>query len=234
MNATVIIAARMDSSRLPGKAMMTLSGLPMIVFLIRRLKTSKMAKRIVLATTERQEDDILALKAKDEGIDVYRGSEHDVMDRYVGAVNRFGGEYVVRVTADCPFVDGQILDYCLDKVEDNTPFDLATTKGLFPQGIDFEIYNSAAMAEVFMHGCPSVEDREHLTLFMYRHEDSFRIVQIDPPEGLERNGLTFTVDTLEDYEFAATLMNDVENNLITVRNLIQKAKYGSQILETIC
>jgi len=233
IDATVIIAARMGSSRLPGKAMLPLNSLPMLAFLIRRLMTTRIAKRIVLATTERPEDDILAIWAEREGAGVFRGSEDDVMARYVDTADRFGGDYIVRVTADCPLVDSSTLDYCLENLESKVPFDLATTKGLWAKGIDYEIYRASAMKEIYHHGNPSTEDREHLTLFFYRYKKSFNIVEINPPEGLERDGLVFTVDTKEDYEYINGLFYPEDGYALPVRKLIERAKIDSQLLKTV-
>ncbi len=230
MNYTVIIAARMGSTRLPGKAILPVGGIPMLVFLIRRLKNSRLANRIILATTNRSLDNVLESWAKVEGIDVFRGSQDDVMARFVGAAEWAGGDYVVRVTADCPLVDGKLLDYCLEYCGSHLPFDLATTKkafsafdSSFPVGLDFEIYRSATMSEIHSSRLPSPEDREHLTSYIYKHPADYRIISIKPPAWLPDSDYEFTIDSAEDYNFLKRMVSQGEGVDTEINEIIQHA-----------
>ena len=134
----IIVAARMSSNRLPGKALKPLMNIPMLGFLLRRLKGSVFTHEIILATSNHTDDDVLVELAKKEGIRSYRGNLDDVTERYIGAAEVNKINTVVRVTGDCPFVNAELVDYCLDYIK-NRSFDLATTKGLFPVGLDVEI-----------------------------------------------------------------------------------------------
>lgn len=178
----------------------------MLAYLLRRLKCSTLAGRLILATTDLPEDDELEELARSEGVAVFRGDRQDLVKRFVDAERAFPCEYVVRVTADCPFVDGIVLDHCLAQCESALPFDIGSTKGRFPVGIDFEIYRSTRMRQLHASGILDAEEREHLTLHMYRHPDLFKIQILSPPADWTRGtSRTYTVDTSEDYRLAARL-----------------------------
>jgi len=201
----VIVAARCGSQRLPGKVLRPLGGKPMILFLLERIRTAREVGAIILATTERSDDDELAACVAAAGFPVFRGAGEDVVQRYVEAARAFDLDYVVRVTGDCPFVDAASLDLCVQQARAAVPFDLASTKGRFPVGIDYEIYSAAAMEALHDGGELSAEDREHLTLFMYRNKDRFKLVDLEPRPDWRADG-NFTVDTLEDFERARAIV----------------------------
>ena len=224
MNVTVIVAARLRSTRLPGKALLPLAGLPMLALLLRRLKASKLSQQIVLATTTRKEDNLLEQWARFEGVDVFRGSENNVAGRFVAAAEKFGGQYIARITADCPFIDGWMLDYCLEQAAQAAPFELATTKGAFPVGLDVEIYRTDALKELHNMAMLSEAEREHVTLKFYENEDKFRVVRLFPPVDMSGVGLELTVDTAEDYLFARSLIKDGDDPMLSVKQIVARAR----------
>jgi spore coat polysaccharide biosynthesis protein SpsF len=202
----VVVAARTGSTRLSGKVLRPLGGKPMILFLLERIRHSRASDAVLLATTQLSADDELAEIVAAAGFPVFRGADNDVVHRYVHAAEAHGLDCVVRVTGDCPFVDAESLDYCLARADAQTPFDLASTKGHFPVGIDYEIYSASTMKTLHESGDLEAEEREHLTLFMYRNEARFRLVHLEPrPEW--RTNSTFTVDTLEDYRRARGIVD---------------------------
>jgi spore coat polysaccharide biosynthesis protein SpsF len=219
-NYGVIIAARTGSRRLPAKALLPLNGIPMIAFIIRRLKRSTLVKSFILATTKLKEDDELESIAKNEGISVFRGETDDVVKRFVDAASEFNLNYVVRVTGDCPFVDGDSLDYCLNMVRQSEDFDLATTKGNFPVGIDYEIYNATTMKSLNQKRL-TPEEREHLTLAFYNDPESFRIISLQPPNSWPKVKRHFTVDEASDYQFVKSVVESTNDNLINIPSIFR-------------
>lgn len=217
----VILAARTGSTRLPGKALLPLRDIPMIALLIRRLKKSTMVSRIILATTELPEDDRLVELAQSEEIDCFRGDTNNVVKRFVQAAETFHLEYVVRVTGDCPFVDGPTLDYCL-QICDRHDFDIASTKTRFPVGIDFEIYRAEAMQHLHKEQL-TPEEREHLTLGMYNRPSQHTILPLYPPSEWESTDTHFTVDTRNDYLFAQQIVETFDSIFFTIEDLICRA-----------
>jgi spore coat polysaccharide biosynthesis protein SpsF len=204
-NVGVVVAARMGSSRLPGKALLPLQGMPMVMFLLERLRRLETATP-VLATTELAGDDQLAALVEEHGIPVFRGSETDLIARYTGACGHFGFDTVARVTADCPFVDAELVDWCIRRASEFDRFDLSTTKGRFPVGLDVEICPANRLAALHARGDLTAAHREHLTLYFYDHDDDFLVRRIDLPPGWTTSPKHFTVDTSADYELARELV----------------------------
>jgi len=110
LNKLAIIQARMSSSRLPGKAMCELSGQTMLQYMLERVQRAKLLDGVVLATTTDPSDDILAQLSQNICLPYYRGSLHDVLDRFYQAAAQFQADVVVRLTADCPLIDPDLID----------------------------------------------------------------------------------------------------------------------------
>lgn len=221
MRFTVIVAARSGSRRLPGKALLPFDGRPMLGYLLERLLPSKRAAKVVLATTTKPEDNALAAVADSLGVPVFRGNENDLVARYAGACATFGVDIAVRVTGDCPFVDAATLDYCLEACEDNPGFHLASTKGVFPVGIDYEIFPAAFLDDLSRRPDLNALHREHLTLYAYDRSEQFRIHRLKPPAGLPATNRSFTVDTVEDYDRCATLAQHLTGRPFTLLDLLE-------------
>ena len=200
----IIVAARTGSSRLPGKALLPLRGVPMITFLLRRLQPARRAT-LLFATTELPADNLLASVVAQESVPVFRGANEDVVARYVAAAAHFALDTVVRVTADCPFVNAELVDYCLECVGAWDSFDLATTKTRFPAGLDAEIYRADDMAKLDRVDHLTAIEREHLTLHYYNHPSACDIRYIDPIAPWAPLGSHLMVDTSADYARASDI-----------------------------
>jgi spore coat polysaccharide biosynthesis protein SpsF len=195
----------------------------MTLFLLERIRTAKEVSAIIFATTTLPDDDELARLVGDAGFPVFRGANEDVVARYVDAAQTYELDYVVRITGDCPFVDAETLDYCLTSARQQMPFDLASTKGRFPVGIDYEVYRASVMAGLHESGKLDAADREHLTLFMYHHPDLFSFVALEPrPEWLSNR--SFTVDTPGDYWIAQKIVERLGQNNFTIAELVDQEK----------
>lgn len=226
MKFGIIIAARLGSRRLPGKAMLPLLGIPVISLIIRRLKTSVLASKIVFATTVLAEDDKLAELVQKEGVDVFRGSDKDVLSRYVNAASLHDVNYVVRVTGDCPFVDGSTLDHVLDECRKLPSFDLVTTKPAYPHGIDFEIYPRKILEEINKLNI-SGQEREHHLNYIYKNEKNFNIQRLLPPSDLVMNDTIFLLDTPEDYAAMNAMVKDVNDIFISPSELVKRHAHAN-------
>jgi spore coat polysaccharide biosynthesis protein SpsF len=218
----IIVAARTGSTRLPGKALLPLGGTQMILFLLQRLQPLR-GGRVVLATTEREDDDGLARIVRDAGVPVFRGSTNDLVARYTAAAEAFGFDTVGRVTADCPFVNAEMVDHCLLQAAAFGDFDLATTKGIFPVGLDIEFYPASVMTQLNSQRDLTEIHREHLTLYMYDNKDTFRVRALRPPADWPATNLSFTVDTRADYDAAAALAGKFPDPDFPIKNLIERA-----------
>ena len=194
-----ILQARMSSTRLPGKVMRPLVGRPMIERQLERLRRST-GLRLVVATSTDASDDPLAKHLRDIGVDVFRGSLHDVLDRYVGAARTFGVEgALIRLTADCPLADPGVIDDCV-RLRAELGVDYASNgrRRTYPRGLDVEVFTLEALLTA---GREAVDpyDREHVTPFLYRHPERF--TQGELVQARDESHLRWTVDTPDDFAF---------------------------------
>lgn len=217
-----VVSARMASSRLPGKALLPLGGIPMIDFLFERLSGSQFGGPIIFATTTRDDDDQLSSHVADQGFQVFRGSSEDVAGRYLAVANKFGLDWIVRITADCPFVDAETLDFCLSQIDLSEHADLISTKGMFPIGIDYEVISVATLRSEWPK--MSEAEREHLTLRFYKPEHDFCLKYFSPPLGWASLKETFTVDTKDDYDKAKCIVQTMGRRKFPIQDLLKTLK----------
>ena len=216
-----VVAARMNSVRLPGKAMLDLDGVPMIQFLLDRLRSTKLGGPVVFATTERADDDVLASHVAGMGVPVFRGADDDVAQRYVAAGHEFGFDWIVRVTGDCPFVDGESLDFCLSQWNADAIGTVHSTKGAFPVGIDYEVVATETLRVEWPK--MSAQEREHVTLRLYRPELGFVVRQFTPPASWPVAHARYVVDTPSDYGNAARWTARLGSRRFSVQRLLELA-----------
>jgi len=196
-----ILQARMSSTRLPGKVLADLAGAPMILRQIERLRRAKSLERIVVATSQEASDDPLVEVLRAAGIETFRGSLSDVLGRFAGALEAFGpAEHIVRLTADCPLADWEVIDatvaLCIESGVDyasNTPDHRS-----FPKGLDVEVMRADCLRRAAAETADPY-DREHVTPYLYRHPELFRLAWFsqDADEGEVR----WTVDRSDDLAF---------------------------------
>ena len=190
----------MSSTRLPGKVMAPILGQPMILRQIERLRRAQRLTRILVATSEREDDDVLAGFCVGIGVEVFRGSLSDVLDRFHSALVAAGRpEHFLRLTADCPLTDPAVIDLCIARhLASGADYTHNSAGGTYPKGLDVEVCRTEVLDGVWWEATSSY-DREHVTPFIYARPHRFRIEQVrrDPPLPYR-----WTVDTREDFAFA--------------------------------
>ena len=221
INLATVLSVRTASKRLPAKALLTFDNQPLIKFIYERVKVNKLGGRLILATTTNNSDDYLSRLFESESIDVFRGSTNDLVKRHIDLSEKYKLDFIIRITGDCPFIDGRTLDYCMEQVDNFNKFDLFSTKGKFPIGIDFELINCKTLKDNWKY--MNEEDKEHLTYYFYREQNKkrFRIFNFTPPEDWQKSNSSFTIDTLEDYLRALKLFNNFGNSNIPVKDLLK-------------
>jgi glutamate-1-semialdehyde 2,1-aminomutase len=163
MKIVAIVQARLGSTRLPNKVLATIGDVPLIEFLLGRLSKSQRVTEIVLATSTNQINDQLADVVENLGYHVFRGSENDVLQRYVDAAQEANADVVIRITGDCPFVDPQLIDDMLeDFFASNVDYISNTDPPTFPDGFDIEIFRTSALFRS-SEMATSPYEREHVT-----------------------------------------------------------------------
>lgn len=218
----VIVQARIGSTRLPGKVLMPLAGKSLISHVFDRLRPSSKVDRLVLATTTSPQDDILEQWAQDAGVDIYRGSEHDVLDRYYQAAKIYSPKIVVRITADDPFKDFRMLDEMLTVMEaQHLDFISNNNPPSFPEGMDIEIMTFATL-ERAAHEAREPLEREHVTQYIYRNKDQFKILNFDNGKN-DLSSLRWTIDTISDMKMAEQVYTHLysQNPLFQHEDILQ-------------
>jgi len=198
LRIVAILQARMGSMRFPGKVMADLAGRPMLEQIVRNLRQSRLITRLVVATTELAQDDIIARLADSLGVPFYRGAENDVLDRYYRAAQQFQAGVVARLTADNPMVGGAFLDLCLDEFLAATPpADYLDTGGspAFPLGLSVEVFHFRVLEEAWRKD-RDPDSRQHVTPYIRHHPECFRVKRLT--NQVDDYDLRWTVDTAED------------------------------------
>jgi spore coat polysaccharide biosynthesis protein SpsF len=199
--AGIILQARVGSSRLQGKALEPIGGMSMVERCLRRLVAGGVA-HVVLATTALAEDDVLAVIAGKLGVPVFRGVVEDVLGRYVAAAAAFNLDPVIRATGDNPAVDIQAAGRVIAELR-RTGADYVIEEGL-PHGAAVEAMTRSALVHTAM-AATSAYDHEHVTSFIKRRRDLFKVVELPAPAPLYRPHLHVTVDTAEDLAWVREL-----------------------------
>ena len=212
MTTIIIIQARMESTRFPGKMMADLLGKTVIGHVISRVKKCKLVDKIVLATTTSNEDDLLESEAKKEGISVFRGSEDDVLDRFYQAAKKYEATIVVRITGDCPLIDPKIIDKTINFFN-NEKCDYAsnTNPPTFPDGMDAEVFSFNSLEKAWKNAKLKSE-REHVTPYIKKNEEIFSNKNLENEQDISKYRMT--IDEAEDLIAVKRILeniNDKEN-----------------------
>lgn len=204
----LIIQARMGSKRLPGKSMMSLAGKPLVERIVERVKRCRKIDVIVLATTEKPEDDALCEIAHRSGIEVYRGSENDLVDRYYQAALHHQAEIIVRLPADNPVVEPGEIDRIVEHyIHSDDDFSANTHNILengYPDGIGAEVFSLSGLQEVWSE-TTDPRHREHPHTYFYEHPERFKLGTVQCPAEFRRPDLVLDVNTSDEYEFLASI-----------------------------
>ncbi len=201
LKVVAIIQARMGSTRFPGKSAAIILDKPLLAHVITRVKASKTIDTVVVATTRSPEDEVIRKIAKVYFTEVYSGSSQDVLDRFYQAAKRVKADIIVRITADDPFKDPDILDYLTRFLLEHPEFDYVsnTLKPTYPEGLDIEVFRYSALEKAWKNArLPS--EREHVTSYITKKNEQFKIKNIENSEDLSK--LRWTIDYKDDLKFA--------------------------------
>lgn len=207
MKTVAIIQARMGSSRLPGKVLRLVDGQPMLCYVVRRAARAQRVDELVVATTTGPADEPIAAFCRTEGLPCFRGSETDVLDRYYRAARQQGADAIVRITGDCPLIDPEVIDRVVEAFQQHQPkIDYAANiipRRTYPRGLDTEVFRFDALKRAWREA-RDPESREHVTAYLYRNPDRFRLLGV-----LNENDLSakrWTVDTEDDLRLVCAIV----------------------------
>jgi spore coat polysaccharide biosynthesis protein SpsF len=215
-----IIQARMGSTRLFGKVMMHIAGRPLLAYLTDRISRSRTLDGIVVATTTNPRDNIVIEECERNGIPNFRGSESDVLGRYLCAARASDAAIIVRVTADNPFTDPDSIDRVVDTIIYGEAEYAIETE--LPVGVTGEALTWRALS--FIDSVAEAPHwREHVTLYAKHNPQALRCAFLEPRDGCNRPDLSFTVDTLSEYLYARNLAQELGSTDFALKNLIEVA-----------
>ncbi len=210
MKVGAVIQARMSSTRLPGKVLLNVGQRPLLHQIILRLEAAKLLDTIIVATSTSTPDDEIEEWCHAKGVSVFRGSEENVLQRYYECAKAFQLDIIVRVTADDPFKDPQIIDQLVDRIKsDNYDFVCNNKPVSFPEGLDVEIMTFPVLEESYKNAESDFE-KEHVTQYVHRRWNSFKTYNL----GSDENNASkrWTIDTQEDLDFAREVYKELESS----------------------
>lgn len=224
MKVVAIVQARMGSSRLPGKVLQDLEGETMLGRVVQRLRRSSLINEILVATTDGPADDAIVKVCRRCEVQVFRGDENDVLDRYFRAAQLTKAEAIVRITADCPLIDPEVTDKTIRAFLDESP-DYASNCMVrtYPRGLDTEVIALRALERAWRIASKPHE-RTHVTPYIVEHPAEFKLVSVTGAEDFSSH--RWTVDTPEDLAFVraiyARLTDKVEFRGPDVLDLLER------------
>jgi spore coat polysaccharide biosynthesis protein SpsF len=226
------IEARMTSSRLPGKVLMSASQKPMLLHLVDRLKSVPSLDDIVIATTLNQADNAIVDFALEHSINFFRGSENDVMSRVIESAEKFQAEVIVEITGDCPIIDPQIIEQTIQmfKVNDADYVSNAHIRG-YPIGMDTQVFLTKTLIKSSLL-TNDLLDREHVTLHIRNNPQIFSHLHLVPPPELYWPDLGLTLDELSDYELLKIIIEHFyqDNPLFSCLDVLKFLKSRPDLL----
>lgn len=215
LKTILITQARTGSSRLPGKVLMEVNRIPLLKIHLDRLKKSKKVDKIIVATTNCVEDNIIEKLVQEWGFDVFRGSENDVLDRFYQAVKIIKPLWVVRVTSDCPLIDPTLVDKIISLTQSvNNDYGSNIIDETFPDGQDVEVFKFSAL-ETAWKSAKKESEREHVTPYIKNnsnHKGENIFSSISFKNNIDYSKIRITVDEQNDFELINKVITDLGFN----------------------
>ena len=220
----------MGSTRLPGKVLMLLDKKHTTLdYIINQLKHSKLLGKIIIATTNLEEDNVIVDFAKKNKIECFRGETDDVLDRYYNCAEKFSLDTIVRITSDEPFIDPTIVDQIINNFQkigcDYASNNLIRT---FPAGFDVEVFSKQVLERTWREAKLSSE-REHVTPFMKKNKDIFKQFNLKSSQHIPIFRLT--LDRKEDLKILKAVASKILGRPILFRDIFELFEREPNLLE---
>lgn len=203
VNILTIVQARTTSTRLPGKVLKKILGKPMLELQLERMRRAKCSDELIVATSDQASDNEIAHLCARLNIGCFRGSLEDVLDRYHRAAAHYNARHIVRMTADCPLAEPQVMDATITlHLDEKNDYTCADAGSGWPKGLDVEVVRRETLETAWREaGTP--QEREHVTPFVICHPDRFRLGRLTAPT--DYSNQRWTVDTPEDFSLAVEI-----------------------------
>jgi spore coat polysaccharide biosynthesis protein SpsF len=226
-----IIQARMGSTRLPRKILSKINGKPMLYWVLERVRAVKEIDEIVVATTINSEDDILEQWLNKNEVFCFRGDENDVLARFYNCAQNSSAEIIVRITADDPLKDPDIMSYAIGVVVNDPAIDYCsnTIKPSFPEGLDIEVFRYQALEKAY-HEAILPSEREHVTPYIWKNTAMFNLSNFVHEKDL--SSWRWTVDKRVDLEFIREIYAHFRGSpLVSYTEIIEYIETKPELME---
>jgi len=234
----VVVQARTGSGRLPGKVLLPVAGAPVLVRMLERVLAARTRFDLVVATTDRAEDDHLADRVRRFGVRVFRGHPTDLLDRHYRAALSVRAEAVVKIPSDCPLIDPAAIDRVLATfLGEPGRYDFVSNlhPPTWPDGNDVEVMTFRALEQAFREAA-APHEREHTTPFLWDQPERFRIGNVTWPNGIDLSMThRFTLDYPDDYAFVAAVYETLwrrDRPIFTLADILALLEERPELRET--
>ena len=225
---TAIIQARIGSTRLSGKVMLNILGKPVLWHVVNRVSKAKLIDELIVATTTKSEDNIIAEFCKKNEILFFRESESDVLDRYYQCAKEYNVKDIVRITSDCPLHDPNVIDIVVNEyLRGNYDYVSNTIEYTFPDGLDVEVFSFNVLENAWKNAeLPS--EREHVTPYIRKNEE-FKKKNVYSSKKYPLYRLT--LDYPEDYEFIKNIYEEIGEEMFFLEDIVEFLKKNQELLK---
>ena len=218
----------MGSLRFPGKVLQKINGITILESLFQQLEYSKLLEDKIIATTNNREDNILAKFAHSKKIDIFRGNDLDVLDRYYQCAKENNLENIVRITSDCPLIDPLIVDKVIQEYKsENYDYVNNFSKTRCPSGFEVEIFSFRCLEEAWKNA--QNDEREHVTKYIYQNPNEFKIGSISDKKSY--GNLHLSIDTEKDLEIIKIIYEKINSKPILLSQILEIISSTPSILE---
>jgi spore coat polysaccharide biosynthesis protein SpsF len=209
MRVVAIIQARMGSTRLPGKVLKDLGGETVLARVVKRTRRATLVDEVVVATSVLPGDDAIARECEGLKVACFRGDELDVLDRYYRAAQKFAADAIVRITADCPLIDPELIDATIrSRLEQKADYASNALARSYPRGLDVEAFTADALERAWSAAKEGYH-RIHVTPYLYENPKLFKV--ISTAGETDYSQYRWTLDTPEDLELMRAIYKHFGN-----------------------
>ena len=223
-----IIQARTGSARLPKKVIQKIDNdLTVLDYVIDQVKYSQKIEKIIVATTNLIEDDLICKYANLQKIECFRGSSEDVLDRFYQCAKKYSAKTIVRITADNPLIDPNIIDKVINEYN-KCDFITNTLERTFPYGTEVEVFSFVSLKKAW-ENAKKPSEREHVTPFIRNPKNKFVLKNIKNQKNI--SNFRYTVDKLEDLQLVKEIIKNISTRPIFLQDIIKLNKDKPDIFE---
>ena len=232
MTTGCIVQARMGSTRLPGKVLMeVIEGKPVLYYVINQIKYWKSFEKLIIATTTLPEDDKIAQFCIDNNVDYFRGDLKNVLERHYRCAEKLSLSTIIRMPSDKPLLDPEVVDKVVETFNANH-YDYVTNWSIsaptFPSGTEVEVVSFDSLKKSWEKATlPS--EKEHVTDYIYHHEDDFRIFNLSNSENL--SNFRWAVDRIEDLRLVREIASRIHKRPILIKDILELFKNEPSLIE---